>query len=68
MLLCIINKSPLPGMSPFKNNYRQRSGLLNVDVYETERELVAACDIPGLEKKEDVHIDIDNNVWRYCYL
>jgi HSP20 family protein len=31
-------------------------------VYETENEVVAACDIPGLEKKEDVNIDIDKNV------
>jgi HSP20 family protein len=33
-----------------------------VDVYETENEVVASCDIPGLEKKEDINIDIDNNV------
>ncbi len=37
-------------------------GNLSVDVYETESEVVATCDIPGLEKKEDVNIDIDNNV------
>ncbi|GIP34697.1 Hsp20/alpha crystallin family protein [Paenibacillus sp. J2TS4] len=43
-----------PGASSFGN--------LNVDVYETESEVVATCDIPGLEKKEDVTIDIDNNV------
>jgi HSP20 family protein len=33
-----------------------------IDVYETDSEVVATCDIPGLEKKEDVNIDIDNNV------
>lgn len=37
-------------------------GHLNVDVYETENEVVATCDIPGLEKKEDVNIDIDQNI------
>ncbi|NKI19740.1 Hsp20/alpha crystallin family protein [Paenibacillus dendritiformis] len=37
-------------------------GHLNVDVYETEQEVVATCDIPGLEKKEDVHIDVDQNM------
>lgn len=35
---------------------------IRVDVHETENEIVATCDIPGLEKKEDVHIDIQNNV------
>ncbi|MFD0869387.1 T786P28D [Chlamydia abortus] len=38
------------------------AGHLNIDVYETENEVVATCDIPGLEKKEDVQIDIDSNV------
>ncbi|MFZ5592197.1 MAG: Hsp20/alpha crystallin family protein [Bacillota bacterium] len=33
-----------------------------VDVYETDQEVIASCEIPGLEKKEDVHINIDNGV------
>lgn len=36
-------------------------GGIRVDVLETENEVVTTCDIPGLEKKEDVHIDIENN-------
>jgi HSP20 family protein len=36
-------------------------GSVRVDVHETENEVVATCDIPGLEKKEDVQIDIENN-------
>ncbi|KAF1085643.1 Acid shock protein [Sporotomaculum syntrophicum] len=32
-----------------------------VDVYENENEVVALCEIPGVEKKEDIHIDIDGN-------
>ena len=40
----------------------QSLGGIRVDVHETENEVVATCDIPGLEKKEDVNIDIDNNV------
>ncbi|MCJ8014936.1 Hsp20/alpha crystallin family protein [Paenibacillus sp. KQZ6P-2] len=40
---------------------RQNLGNLSVDVYETGSEVVAMCDIPGLEKKEDVHIDIEHN-------
>ncbi|WP_276351897.1 Hsp20/alpha crystallin family protein [Cohnella caldifontis] len=37
-------------------------GRISVDVYETENEVVAACEIPGLEKKEDVNIDVGDNV------
>ncbi|WP_018131427.1 Hsp20/alpha crystallin family protein [Effusibacillus pohliae] len=37
-------------------------GVPRIDVYETDNEVVATCDLPGLEKKEDVQIDIDNNV------
>ncbi|WP_055106995.1 Hsp20/alpha crystallin family protein [Paenibacillus ihumii] len=48
---------------PFlKSETAARFGQLNIDIYETDREVVAACDIPGLEKKEDVNISIDNNV------
>lgn len=36
-------------------------GRLDVDVYETANEVVATCDIPGLEKKEDVNIDVDRD-------
>ncbi|MCF6095357.1 Hsp20/alpha crystallin family protein [Microaerobacter geothermalis] len=39
----------------------QNLGGIRVDIYETESEVVATCDIPGLEKKEDVNIDIENN-------
>jgi len=47
-----------PAFRGFGQNFRAPS----VDVYETENEVVASCDIPGLEKKEDVNIDIDNNM------
>lgn len=36
-------------------------GRLDVDVYETAEEVVATCDIPGLEKKEDVSIEVDRD-------
>jgi len=48
-------------LSPFKLGFSQGMGHINVDLYETENEIVASCDIPGLEKKEDVSIDVDNN-------
>ena len=37
-------------------------GKFAVDVYETENEIVATGDLPGLEKKDDVNIEIDNNI------
>lgn len=46
----------------FRTAFSQHTGNMNVDVYETENEVVATCDIPGLEKKEDVNIDIENNI------
>ncbi len=35
---------------------------IRVDIHETENEVVATCDILGLEKKEDVQINIENNL------
>lgn len=36
-------------------------GGVRVDVYETDNEVVATCDLPGLEKKDDVQIEINND-------
>ncbi|RHW36577.1 Hsp20/alpha crystallin family protein [Lysinibacillus yapensis] len=47
----------------FENEYRNLGGV-RVDVHETENEVVATCDIPGLEKKEDINITIENNMLR----
>lgn len=35
-------------------------GIPKVDVYEAENEVVATCDLPGLEKKDDVQIHIND--------
>ncbi|MBD2866474.1 Hsp20/alpha crystallin family protein [Paenibacillus oceani] len=40
----------------------QQFGAHRIDIHETEHEVVATCDLPGLEKKEDVHIDVDGNM------
>src|SRR5690625_1419992 len=40
----------------------QNLGSIRVDVHEKENEIIATCDIPGLESKEDVNIDIENNI------
>nr|WP_238480705.1 Hsp20/alpha crystallin family protein [Desulforadius tongensis] len=33
-----------------------------IDVYETENEVVVSCEIPGIERKEDLNVYIDDNV------
>ncbi|CAM2944509.1 Hsp20/alpha crystallin family protein [Paenibacillus sediminis] len=40
----------------------ERFGAHRIDVYETDQEVVASCEIPGLEKKEDVHIEIEGDM------
>ncbi|MEF3306877.1 Hsp20/alpha crystallin family protein [Paenibacillus sp. GYB003] len=40
----------------------QQFGSHRMDIHETDAEVVATCDLPGLEKKEDVHIDVSGNV------
>ncbi|MEG6616118.1 Hsp20/alpha crystallin family protein [Peptococcaceae bacterium 1198_IL3148] len=48
-------------LSDFPSAFENSS--IRVDVHETDTEVVATCDIPGLEKKEDIDIDvIDNNL------
>lgn len=32
---------------------------LRVDVYETDEEVIVTCELPGLEKKEDLRIDVE---------
>jgi len=40
----------------------QQFGAHRIDIHETEHEVVATCDLPGLDNKEDVHIDVDGNM------
>lgn len=48
----------------FPTLWEQESGFngIRTDLYETETEVVAKCDIPGLEKKDDLRIEIQNNM------
>ncbi len=46
---------------PLSFDHDHHIGGIRVDVHETENEVVVTCDLPGLEKKEDVHIAIDDN-------
>jgi HSP20 family protein len=51
-----------PDFSNFRSSFSHNFGNPSVDIYETDNEVVATCDIPGLEKKEDVSIDIESNI------
>lgn len=45
----------------FPSNLRIGNQIPRTDVYETEKEVVVICEMPGLEKKEDIHIDVSGN-------
>lgn len=39
-------------------------GIVRIDVHETADEVIAICDLPGIENKNDLQINIENNVLR----
>ncbi|WP_374718147.1 Hsp20/alpha crystallin family protein [Neobacillus sp.] len=47
---------------PFDFAHENHLGNIRVDVHQTDHEVIATCDIPGIEKKEDINIDIENNM------
>jgi len=49
-------------MPAIGKGFGQYFGAPSIDIYETEKEIIASCDLPGLEKKEDVQIQIDDNI------
>jgi HSP20 family protein len=50
------------GIGSLLNPLESGVGFVQIDIHETEQEVVATCSLPGIEKKEDIHIDINNNV------
>lgn len=46
---------------PVNLNLEGRIGGIRVDIHETEHEVIATCDIPGIERKEHLHIDVERN-------
>lgn len=32
-----------------------------IDVHETEREVIATCEVPGVQKKEDIRIEVQDH-------
>ncbi|KIU10692.1 hypothetical protein SC09_Contig25orf00514 [Bacillus subtilis] len=47
---------------PFDLRSEHNVGSIKVDVHQTENEVVATCDIPGIEKKEDINIEVEQNI------
>lgn len=47
---------------PFSGRFLESAGYCRIDLYETENELVAQCEVPGLENKEDVEIAVDQQI------
>jgi HSP20 family protein len=50
------------GMGAFLSQSESGIGFQKLDIHETEKEVVALCSLPGIEKQEDIHIDVCNNV------
>jgi len=44
---------------PLAGRFLDSANFNRIDLYETESELVALCEVPGLESKEDVEIAVD---------
>lgn len=44
---------------PLAGRFTEGASFSRIDLYETENELVAQCEVPGLESKEDVDISVD---------
>ncbi len=42
----------------FEDNFSQHLTLPYTDVYETDEEIIVSCDLPGLQRREDVNIHI----------
>jgi HSP20 family protein len=49
-------------LSFFEEEFSPNMTLPFTDVYETDEQIIVSCDLPGLQRKEDVSIDIDDNV------
>lgn len=47
---------------PFGSRVLEGMHANRIDVYEAEDEIVAVCEVPGLESKEDVHITVDREL------
>lgn len=44
----------------FEENFAQNLNLPYTDIYETDEQIIVSCDIPGLQRREDVNIQVHN--------
>lgn len=49
-------------MERYLDNFSGGFGSPRIDVYETETEVVASCDLPGIENKEDIQINVADDL------
>lgn len=54
--------SAFPFDLSFFDNMLGNFGGMKVDVHETATEVIVICDIPGLEKDDDIQINVDQNM------
>ncbi len=47
---------------PTNINGERQISMPRVDIHETKNEVIATCDIPGIEKKDDINIVVENNI------
>jgi HSP20 family protein len=47
---------------PMGGFFGERQAMHRIDLIERDHEVIAYCEIPGLESKNDVHIEIDNQM------
>jgi HSP20 family protein len=70
--MALVPYDPFRGLERMRNYFDQifpdtlypfhmQMPVIPIDLHETETELIASCDLPGLENKDDVDIDIENN-------
>ncbi|NLI92283.1 MAG: Hsp20/alpha crystallin family protein [Peptococcaceae bacterium] len=45
----------------FEDNFSRHLTLPFTDVYETDEQFIVSCDLPGLQRKEDVNLQIQDN-------
>jgi HSP20 family protein len=50
------------GLGSIFNQSETSIGFPMIDIHETEQEVVATCSLPGVEKSEDINIDVNNNI------
>lgn len=54
--------SAFPYNLSFFDNMFSHFGSMKVDVHETVTEIIVTCDIPGLEKDDDIQIYVEQNM------